>query len=328
MTDDRDRRAFLRGTAASIAVAAVAGCLNDGGDGGGEETDEMDDAGMNDGTTETDAMSGDTDDGMSETDSMADGMDETDDMGGDGMDETDGGMDDGTGEETDSMDDGMDETDDGMTSVHTFEVTVTNVSEPGTLTTSEGDDLAVPLSPTAYAVHTDDVTAFAAGGGASDGLESLAEDGSPDAFASEVEMADGVDTAGAVATPDGGSEAAPLTPGESYSFEVEAGHDHSLTLATMFVQSNDLFYAPEPSGVSLYEDGEPVDGDVTDELVLWDAGTEENQEPGVGADQAPRQDGPDTGPEEMATIRRINDVDDMHSYPDTADVIEVTVTSM
>ena len=319
MTDHIDRRTFLRGAAGSIAVATVAGCSGDDGEGGaGASTDEMTDA-MDDGT---DSMDDGMDDG---TDSMDGGMTETDAME-DGTD----AMGDGTDDGTDSMDDdGMDEeTESGMMSMATFEITVTNVSEPGTITTSEGDDLAVPLSPTAYAVHSDDAMAFESGAGASDGLESLAEDGSPDAFASEVEMADGVEAAGVVATPDGADGAGPLKPGDSYSFEVEAGHDHNLSLATMFVQSNDLFYAPDPSGMTLFADGEPISGDVTDRLMLWDAGTETNQEPGVGADQAPRQDGTDTGPEEMANVRPIDEVMDEYEYPATSEVIEVTVTTM
>ena len=304
MTDHINRRNFLRATAGSMAVAAIAGCSSDDGDGGSSGGDETTD-GMEDGMDE-------------ETDGMNEEMTGTDSMSEGGMDGETDSMD----EETDSM------TEDEMMSMATFEVTITNVSEAGTITTSEGDDVAVPLSPTAYAVHTADATAFESGGSANEGLESLAEDGSPDAFAAEVEMADGVDHAGTVATPDGAEEHGPLMPGDSYTFEVEAGHDHNLTLATMFVQSNDLFYAPEPSGISLFEDGDPLSGDVTDELVLWDAGTEQNQEPGVGADQAPRQDGTDTGPEEMANVRPIENVMDEYEYPDTSEVVEVTVTTM
>ncbi len=101
-----------------------------------------------------------------------------------------GGSDNAT-DETDAMDDDMTETDDGMNdmtetmgSVETFEVTVTNVSEPGTITTSDGGDVAVPLSPVAYAVHPADVSAFVEGDAASDGLEALAEDGDPATLAS------------------------------------------------------------------------------------------------------------------------------------------------
>ena len=37
-----------------------------------------------------------------------------------------------------------------------------------------------------------------------------------------------------------------------------------LSFATMFVQSNDLFYAPEPSGIPLFDGETPVDGDMTE----------------------------------------------------------------
>jgi hypothetical protein len=42
----------------------------------------------------------------------------------------------------------------------------------------------------------------------------------------------------------------------------------------MFIQSNDLFHAPGPDGVDPFEDGQPVSGDVTDQVALWDASTE------------------------------------------------------
>jgi len=38
--------------------------------------------------------------------------------------------------------------------------------------------------------------------------------------------------------------------------------------------------------------GNPRTGDVTADVQLWDAGTEVNMEPGVGADQPPRQSAP------------------------------------
>lgn len=115
-----------------------------------------------------------------------------------------------------------------------------------------------------------------------------------------------------------------VTPGESYSFSFEAGKGHYLSFATMFVQSNDLFYAPDESGLALYNDsGDPVTGDVTNMLYLWDAGTEVNQEPGVGADQAPRQSGPDTGTDESGTVKLLTEVNDGFNYPPIEEVISV-----
>ena len=75
--------------------------------------------------------------------------------------------------------------------------------------------------------------------------------------------------------------------------------------ATMFVQSNDLFYAPSEDGIALWDDaGNRISGDVTDQIMLWDSGTEENQAIGMGADQAPRQSGANTGAaDEDNTVR-------------------------
>jgi hypothetical protein len=80
----------------------------------------------------------------------------------------------------------------------------------------------------------------------------------------------------------------------------------------MFVHSNDLFYG---SGIAL-------SGDVTAQIQLWDAGTEVNQAPGVGADQAPRQSVPDTGAAEAGTVKL---VDDGFSYPSVGSIVKVTV---
>jgi len=65
---------------------------------------------------------------------------------------------------------------------------------------------------------------------------------------------------------------------------------------------------------------------VTSQLILWDAGTEVNQEPGFGPDQAPRQKAPNTGKDEREAIRPVKDVKDGFTYPSVAAVIRVTIT--
>ena len=115
-----------------------------------------------------------------------------------------------------------------------------------------------------------------------------------------------------------------LAPGEMESFTFHAGRGHYLSLATMFVQSNDLFYAFSESGMALYdESGAAVTGDVTGMIDLWDAGTEVNEEPGVGANQAPRQSGPNTGDDENGTVELIGDINDGFNYPTDESVIRV-----
>ncbi|MEM7102383.1 MAG: spondin domain-containing protein [Bacteroidota bacterium] len=116
-----------------------------------------------------------------------------------------------------------------------------------------------------------------------------------------------------------------LAPGNAFEFSFEAGLGTYLSFATMFVQSNDLFYAPAPEGISLYPGGTPLTGDITNQVDLWDAGTEVNEEPGVGVNQAPRQSGPDTGVEENGNVLLIDDVADGYTYPSDESVLEVTI---
>jgi hypothetical protein len=210
----------------------------------------------------------------------------------------------------------------------TFRVRVENVSTATTLETSATGDAAavpVPLSPGAYAVHSEPGPFFAAGERArGNGLEALAEDGDPSVLADSLDGRMDVSDGGAFATPVGADGPAPIGPGGAYEFTVAARPGERLSLATMFVQSNDLFYAPEPRGIGLFDGEEPLSGDVTNALGLWDAGTERNEEPGVGGAQAPRQMGADTGPAEDAPVRLVSDVGDGYGYPYTSEVIRVT----
>ncbi len=57
----------------------------------------------------------------------------------------------------------------------------------------------------------------------------------------------------------------------------------------MFGQSNDWFYAPKRQGIDLFTNGKPLSGDITSHFMLYDAGTEKDEEPGVGPNQGARQ---------------------------------------
>ena len=124
-------------------------------------------------------------------------------------------------------------------------------------------------------------------------------------------------------TPVGAGAPGPVLPGQAYEFTFGAAPGHKLSFATMMVQSNDLFYAPDGGGIELYNGTTPVTGNVTAQLALWDAGTELNEEPGLGANQAPRQGGADTGAVDPDnTVRLVNDG---YTYPAVASVITATL---
>lgn len=87
---------------------------------------------------------------------------------------------------------------------------------------------------------------------------------------------------GVSSVPEGESTAGPALPGHSFKFSFHAGPTHMLSFASMYGFSNDGFYAPDGMGISLYNSGVPVTGDITSQVMLWDAGTEMNQMPGMG----------------------------------------------
>jgi hypothetical protein len=94
-------------------------------------------------------------------------------------------------------------------------------------------------------------------------------------------------------------------------------------MAWMFGQSNDLFYANDRPVALFDASGAPVRGDMTPQLSLWDAGTEVNEEPGLGPNQGPRQASPEAGITERQAIAHVHD---RYTYPRTADVLRVTIT--
>lgn len=191
--------------------------------------------------------------------------------------------------------------DDEMSSEHTpttFIVTITN--------TSDTAELATPIAPGAYAVHTSMDTLFVEGqADRGEGLEALAEDGDPSALAASLAATATVSSAAVFTEPDSGSEAGAALPGSSYSFTFEGIPGDYLSFATMFVQSNDWFFSPPSSGISLFDGDVPLDGDITTAIALWDAGTEVDETPGEGPNQAPRQSGPNTGGSQGAPITAV-----------------------
>jgi hypothetical protein len=308
----RDTRRRVLATSGGIVTLALAGCLGDGGGDG-----EMDGEG---GMNGSDGMDGEG------------GMNESDGMDGDGGDGMDG---------DDEMDGG-----DGMAESVTVRVRIENVTPADFYPADTSTDGAVWLTPGAYAVHSGENPIYELGEAASIGLEALAEAGPPTGFEGEDGLVDeldasmAVDRSGAYTPADTVADpndptgevpgAPPIAPGGAFEFEVDASPGHRLSFASMFVPSNDAFVATDEEGIALWpEDGEPVEGDVTDAAALFDAGTEPNAEPpGTGPDQAPAQDSPDQGADEDGVVRRLAEVDDGHEYPAVEDVVQVTVTPM
>jgi hypothetical protein len=176
---------------------------------------------------------------------------------------------------------------------------------------SDNSALPGPFAPGAWAVHNEPDPFFTEGEmDRGLGLEDIAEDGNPASLAAALAGQMGVESSGVFNTPAGASAPGPLFPGQAYEFTFSTTMTTSrLSLATMLVQSNDIFASPDGQGIPVFgPDGSLWMGerDVTDELTFWDAGTELNQAPGLGPDQAPRQAGPDSGAAE-GVVRYFND---------------------
>ena len=90
-------------------------------------------------------------------------------------------------------------------------------------------------------------------------------------------------------TPVGANAPGPITPGAAYETTITAMPGDRLSLTLMMGQSNDWFYAPDEAGIELFKNGKAISGDMTAQLVMSDAGTEVDQEPGIGTDQGPRR---------------------------------------
>jgi hypothetical protein len=210
----------------------------------------------------------------------------------------------------------------------TFTVRIENVSAQDALKLSNGKTEPVEVAPVLYVIHTNRAPLFTSGEpDRGKGLEALAEDGPPGPLAKSLKGQPGIVHVGFTDTPVGASKPGGIWPGDAYEFKVTAKAGERLTIATMFGQSNDLFYAPREEGIAVFDaSGKPVAGDITSQILLWDAGTEVNEEPGLGPNQAPLQPAPNTGPDEHGVVRPISEVKDGFHYPTVAEVLRVTIT--
>lgn len=203
-----------------------------------------------------------------------------------------------------------------------FKVRIENVSNAEGLAAQDGSKYPFALSPGLFVVTERKMDFFKAGKKANNGLEAQAEDGNPEILAKNLLTKIGSAYMGIFNKPAGTAMPAPILPNGVYEFEFTAAEGMKLNFIAMYGQSNDLFYAPEKA-IDLFADGEAVSGDITDRLMLWDAGTEVNQAPGIGSDQAPRQKATNTGAAENIKVGLVKDG---FSYPNTKDVLRVTIS--
>lgn len=197
----------------------------------------------------------------------------------------------------------------------TFTVIIRNVAGDKTLKLPNGRTTNAPIAPGVYAVSKSGNGLFTAGGMADETLERPAEDGNFQPMLDKVTALQGLAAAGM------------FLPGQPVTFTASPGD--RLQFATMFVQSTDLFFAPKAGSIALFDlGGRAIHGNVTSQVALYDAGTEVNQPPGAGPDQAARQPKPDAGIGERVPVDLVANRRDGFSYPAAEAVVEAEIVPM
>jgi len=189
----------------------------------------------------------------------------------------------------------------------TFTIRVENATSGEALKLSNGKTAPFVIAPVLYVVHTGNANPLFVGGqaDAGRGLRTLAETGNPGPLSKSVSGAAGVVSVDADAKPVGAINGGPLAPGQAYEFTVSAEPGQFLSIAAMFGQSNDWFYSNDRP-IALFVGGKPVSGNMSAQISLWDAGTEVDEEPGLGPNQGPRQKNPEAGIREHQVIAHVS----------------------
>jgi hypothetical protein len=207
-----------------------------------------------------------------------------------------------------------------------FTVRVENISDPAGMTASNGAKFPFALSPGMFVLSAKNAPLFQEGKPArANGLEMQAEDGDPSGLVKSLEaMNHASNLHGVFNTPVGAMTAGPIRPGGSYEYAFTATPGMKFYSTMMFGQSNDWFYSPDANGIALFDaKGNPITGDVTNKYILWDAGTEADEEIGIGPNQGPRQSATNTGPAEHGVVNRVKDA----RWSNNSEFFRVTITS-
>jgi len=162
------------------------------------------------------------------------------------------------------------------------------------------------LSPGAYGFND---SLFFLKALATDSIESLAEDGDPSLFAKTFD------------TPIGATEPGMIGPGEAYSFSLDATAGDYFSMASMLVETNDWYVGVQ--AIPLFQNNKPLTGEITQNLRVYDAGTEVDEYPQLGPNQRTRQSGANVGPSEGAIL--VTESDESFKIPDIRKMIRVTL---
>lgn len=205
--------------------------------------------------------------------------------------------------------------------------------KPATLGTyaAANSGVTYPASPGAWVVHKAGTkplfTANAADYG--DGLEAIAEDGNAAPLGVSLPSLTGFISGAVFNTPVGASAPGAIAPGGKYTFTFDAAPGDSLSFASMLAATNDVFFAPAAAGIPLFDaDGVALTGDISDDISLWDAGTEANEAPAIGPNTVTNQPMTNTGATGEGKVQLLSAVTtDTFAYPAAKSVLKVTIST-
>ena len=217
--------------------------------------------------------------------------------------------------------------DDDDVDTKSFTVTIQNVSTSTTLELGASPDRTVPLSPGVWAVY-ESGSLFELNQQANLATERQAEEGMPGMKTDDLNDANWVRSNGEFAS-SGGTDGSIIGAGESVSFTFNAEPGDHLQIMTMFGQSNDWFYAFNGNGLDLFNGDDPINGDVTSSIELYDAGTELDELPGFGLTQkVDHQTTINIGPVDLVnSIKVAASRHTTFNIPGKSSVIKVTIAT-
>jgi hypothetical protein len=213
-----------------------------------------------------------------------------------------------------------------------FEIRIENISPVPSFTAQNGAGVVNFFSSAFAAIHLNPGFLYTQNQpDYSQGLQELAENADVSKLLQSFRAADNLEVIGLANEPSSGSIGI-LAPGQSFTLLLSAvSKDARLSLATCFLQGNDILLMTPEGGIRLFNDeGVPVSGDLTPFFAFYDIGTEVNEPPGIGANQVLRQgDAPmgqvSAGARESQPVRLLGDVNDGFRYPALGSSIRISI---
>lgn len=213
-----------------------------------------------------------------------------------------------------------------------FEITIENVSSTPSFSAQNGTPFINFFSTVFALIHSPPNFLFTRNQkDYNQGLQNLAENGDVSRLLQTLRAVENVEVIGIANEPSSGSTGI-LGPNQSFKLILSATSlTARLSLATSFLQGNDILVMSPDAGIRLFNDsGIPLTGDITNLFSMYDLGTEVNEPPGIGSNQVLRQGEPpegqvSQGAREDQPVRLLSDVNDGFRYPTVPNSIRISI---